>query len=149
MENTSHFHERTLLPSPLSCRQKIFIKNLTVNTFVGVHEHEYIKSQPLIISVELGIDRNIPGGEKAFLPRNAIKETTDTSAKIICYAVLSEAIIKLVQNDHIGFVETLAEQIINLCFGDKRVIDVHLRIEKPDAVADATSVGIDIFTTRR
>jgi dihydroneopterin aldolase len=45
-------------------------------------------------------------------------------------------------------VEALANDLANLCFEDKAVMKVILRVEKPGAVRFARSVGVEIERSR-
>jgi len=132
-----------------SRHQKIFIDSLTIDAFVGVNAHEYTQSQPLVISLTLDVNPDTTGGPEAFVPANGSTDATEVLAEIICYEALSIRINALVKKHHIGFVETLAEQIIHLCFQDMRIEGITVRIEKPDAISDAKAVGIEVHAVRR
>jgi len=49
---------------------------------------------------------------------------------------------------HVNLVETLAERIAGDCLADARVAAVRVRIEKPDVIANAQAVGVEIVRTR-
>jgi 7,8-dihydroneopterin aldolase/epimerase/oxygenase len=45
-------------------------------------------------------------------------------------------------------VETLAERVAADCLADPRAASVRVRIEKPDVIANAGSVGVEINRSR-
>ena len=47
-----------------------------------------------------------------------------------------------------NFLETLAEDSFKEIFEDKRIKSVTIKIEKPDAIKNAKSVGVEVFKTR-
>ena len=49
---------------------------------------------------------------------------------------------------HVGLAETLAELIAAACLRDKRVMAARVRIEKPDVIPNARSVGVEIERLR-
>jgi dihydroneopterin aldolase len=54
----------------------------------------------------------------------------------------------IVAAGHVGLAETLAERIAAACLRDKRVMAARVRIEKPDVIANARSVGVEIERLR-
>ena len=55
-----------------------------------------------------------------------------------------KGIKKIISAGHINLVETMAEEIAKFCLSDSRVISVKVRVEKPDIIADAAGVGVEI-----
>ncbi|MED5564931.1 MAG: dihydroneopterin aldolase, partial [Pseudomonadota bacterium] len=45
---------------------------------------------------------------------------------------------------HIDLVETLAEEIATRLLTDSRIIRLRIRLEKPEAIAEAAGVGVEI-----
>jgi dihydroneopterin aldolase len=63
---------------------------------------------------------------------------------VVCYQELIDATKRIVGQEHVKLTETLAERIAEACLADRRVLAVRVRVEKPDAVDEAASVGIEI-----
>jgi 7,8-dihydroneopterin aldolase/epimerase/oxygenase len=42
----------------------------------------------------------------------------------------------------------LAERVASLCLADPRVVNVRIRVEKPDVIVDAGGVGVEIERRR-
>ena len=56
--------------------------------------------------------------------------------------------VKEFKNKHYNFLESLAENIFDKLFMDKRINKIKLKIEKLDAIKETTSVGIEITKKR-
>ena len=54
----------------------------------------------------------------------------------------------LVKNKKYNFLESLAEDSFKEIFEDKRINSVKIKIEKPDAIKNADSVGIEVLKNR-
>ena len=111
----------------------VIIKNLSLNAVFGYYKHEKVSEQELIFNLKLFINENI-------YQDNNLDEILDYD-KII-------QIIKNILTEDINFLETLAEKITNKIFDNKRVTKINLRIEKPEAVKECSSVGYEITKSR-
>ena len=67
---------------------------------------------------------------------------------IVNYAKLVRLVKKLVKNRHYNFLETLAEDVFDELFKDKRIGKISLKIEKLEVLKDCSSVGIQISKKR-
>ena len=114
----------------------ININDLEVDCIIGINPSERTRLQPLIISARLGVD----------LSRCArTKDIHDT----VNYADVCEELKSLAVNLKAELLEVLAEKMCELIFSrHKRVGSVNLTLLKPEAVADAQSVGISIERNR-
>ncbi|MCB2202525.1 dihydroneopterin aldolase [bacterium] len=114
---------------------KIFIKNLRISGILGIHQHEQETPQPIVINAEILADISKAAQE-------------DDIHQTINYATMARAITDLVQSSHFFTVEALISAIAELILQDKRIGEVWLRVEKPDAVSAADSVGVEITRLR-
>ena len=64
------------------------------------------------------------------------------------YEVVVRQVESIVAQGHVHLVETLAELIAAACLSDRRVAAVRVRIEKPDIIPNARSVGVEIERLR-
>ena len=69
-------------------------------------------------------------------------------SKIVNYDKIVKLITKLVKNRHYNFLETLAEDVFDELFKDKRIDKIVLQIEKLEILKQCTSVGIQISKKR-
>jgi len=110
---------------------KIFIKNLRVIGILGVHPYEQRKPQRIRVNVEVTTD--ITEAAK----NDAIKQTID-------YSMLTHHIIDFMEANRFFTIEALIEALAQEILKFDRVDEVKLRIEKPNAVPEAESVGVEI-----
>lgn len=108
---------------------RVFVRDLTLPVNIGIHPHERIEPQTVIFSVDLAVQE---------------KQPPVTISDVVCYETVCAKIRRLVEQGHIDLVETLAEKIAGLCLHNPRVIKVRVRVEKPDAITEAGSVGVEI-----
>ena len=119
-----------------SIRRTVFIKDFIIEEIIGIHEHEKIKKQKIKFNVVLGVDqRTIPN------ERNR--------RSIVNYEKITNKLEKLVKNKKYNFLESLAEDSFKEIFEDKRINSVKIKIEKPEAIKNAKSVGVEVFKTRK
>jgi len=122
-------------PEPETVSRRVFIRDLVLQAEIGVYEHERGRTQPVRISVEMDVS-------EAARPQN------DQLDSVVCYDRLTRHIKGLVARGPVGLAETLAEEILALAFQDVRVLSARVLVEKPDAIADAQSVGVEIIRKR-
>ena len=63
---------------------------------------------------------------------------------VVCYEGLVSGVRNIVDSGHVGLVETMAEEIADMCLDDIRVRSVRVRVEKLDIFDNAESVGVEI-----
>jgi dihydroneopterin aldolase len=66
----------------------------------------------------------------------------------VSYEVVVRRVEQIVAQGHVHLVETLAERIADACLADERVLAARVRIEKPDIIPNARSVGVEIERIR-
>ena len=115
--------------------KKILIKELTLDLKLGYFDFE--KNKPQKVKFTLEIDYR----DK--------KPTNDKDLKsIVNYDKIVRLIKKLVKNKHYNFLETLAEDVFDEIFKDKRIDKITLQIEKLEIMKNCSSVGIQISKKR-
>tara|TARA_B100000700_G_scaffold185059_1_gene203969 strand:+ start:2447 stop:2872 length:426 start_codon:yes stop_codon:yes gene_type:complete len=115
--------------------KKVIIKELILNLKLGYFDFEKEKPQKVKFSLEANYKDKKP--------------TSDKDLKsIVNYAKLVRLIKKLTKNKHYNFLETLAEDVFDELFKDKRIDKISLQIEKLEIMKDCTSVGIQISKKR-
>ena len=115
--------------------KKVLIKELILNIKLGYFDFEKEKPQKVKFSLEVNYKDKKP--------------TNDRDLKsIVNYDKLVRLIKKLVKNRHYNFLETLAEDIFDELFKDKRIDKIVQKIEKLEIIKDCSSVGIQISKKR-
>ena len=69
-------------------------------------------------------------------------------SSIIDYEQITNKLKILAKNKNYNFLESLAEDSFKKIFEDKRINSVKIKIEKPDAILNAKSVGVEVFKSR-
>ncbi|MCB9978234.1 MAG: dihydroneopterin aldolase [Rhodospirillales bacterium] len=113
---------------------EIFIDNLALDMFIGVHDHEKAAPQRVLVSLSARVD-----------PPHADR---DDLSGVVSYGDLVRTIQALAEAGHINLLETFAERIAEAALGDSRVHAVSVRIAKPQACTAAQGVGVQIFRAR-
>ena len=115
--------------------KKILIKELILDLKLGYYDFEKEKSQKVKFNLEVDYEDKKP--------------TSDDDIKsIVNYGKLVKLVKKLTKNKHYNFLETLAEDVFDVLFKDKRIAKIKLKIEKLEILKDCTSVGIQITKKR-
>ena len=77
-------------------------------------------------------------------PRSAADEIEDDLRRTVDYGAVVGAACAIVAEGHTLLVETLAEKIALAALADPRVVRARVSVEKPDAFAEAASVGVSV-----
>ena len=115
--------------------KKVLIKELILDLKLGYYDFEKEKTQKVKFSLEIDYEDKKPSNDKDL-------------KSIVNYAKIVKLIKKLVKNKHYNFLETLAEDVFDELFKDKRIDKISLRIEKLEILKDCSSVGIQISKKR-
>jgi dihydroneopterin aldolase len=118
-----------------SIRRTVFIKDFIVQEIIGIHEHEKTEKQKIKFNIVVNVNQNTVPDEKD------IKSIVD-------YEKITNKLENLVKNKKYNFLESLAEDSFKEIFEDKRINSVEIKIEKPDAIKNADSVGVEVFKNR-
>ena len=115
--------------------KKVLIKELILNIKLGYFDFEKEKPQKVKFSLEVNYKDKKPTNDKDL-------------KSIVNYDKLVKLIKKLVKNRHYNFLETLAEDIFDELFKDKRIDKIVQKIEKLEIIKVCSSVGIQISKKR-
>ncbi|MDA9802599.1 dihydroneopterin aldolase [Gammaproteobacteria bacterium] len=109
----------------------IYIKDLRVQTIIGIFGWEREVRQEVSIDLEMEFDC------KKAAKNDAIEDTID-------YKKITKGIIKFVEESEFQLQETLAEGIADLVKNKYKVDSLKLRVSKPGALRHAEDVGVII-----
>ena len=115
--------------------KKILIKDLTLDLQRGYYDFEKDKPQKVKFTLEIDYRDKKPTNDK------------DLNS-IVNYDKIVKLIKKLVKNKHYNFLETLAEDVFDELFKDRRIGKIMLQIEKLEILKHCSSVGIQISKKR-
>jgi dihydroneopterin aldolase len=109
----------------------VFIRDMVIDCSIGIYTHEKEHEQRVRINLDLAV------GEGDHLINDDIRN-------VISYEDMAKGVEVIIAAGHINLVETLAENIAEMCLQDKRVFSARVRVEKLDIIASAESVGVEI-----
>ena len=135
-ENNFKIVELKPLKNKNSIKRTVFIKDFIIEEIIGIHKHEKIKKQKIKFNIVLNIDQSCIPDEKD------IKSIVD-------YEKITVKLESLTKKKKYNFLESLAEDSFKEIFEDKRINSVTIKIEKPGAIKNAKSVGVEVFKTRK
>ena len=118
-----------------SIKRTVFIKDFIIEEIIGIHQHGKIRKLKIKIKIVLDVNQNSPPNEKD------IKSIVD-------YEKITNKLESLTKRKKYNFLESLAEDSFEEIFKDKRINSVTIKIEKPQAIKNARSVGVEVFKTR-
>ena len=124
-----------LKPAKNTTKRTIFIKDFIIHEIIGMHDHEKTKKQKIKFNIVINVNQNTLPNEKDL-------------RSIINYEKITKKLKNLVKNKKYNFLESLAEDSFVEIFKDKRINSVKIKIEKPDAIKNASSAGVEIFKSR-
>lgn len=115
--------------------RRVFVRDLLLDALIGIYPEERVKPQKLLVNLELWVAET-PG------------EPPRSYAEVVCYENLVKRTKALLAEGHVDLVETLVERLAAICLEDSRVLRTRVRVEKPEAIAEAAGVGVEIERRR-
>ena len=115
--------------------KKILINELILDLKLGYYDFEKKKPQKVKFTLEVNYEDKKPTNDKDL-------------KSIVNYDKIVKLIKRLVKNKHYNFLETLAEDVFDELFKDRRIDKITLQIEKLEIMKDCSSVGIQISKKR-
>ena len=116
-------------------KRKVFIKNLILNVFIGIHNFEKKKKQRVRFNVEV-------------ITNPYIKPNNKDLSTILNYEDLINKIKLLVKKQHYELIEDLAENMFEIIFQNRLVKKINIKIEKLDIIKNSESVGIEFSKSK-
>ena len=119
-----------------SVKRSVFIKDFVIEEIIGIHAHEKTKKQKIKFNIVIEVNQHTVPDEQN------IKSIVD-------YEKITLKLENLAKTKKYNFLESLAEDSFKEIFEDKRINSVKIKIEKPEAIKNAESVGVEVFKNRR
>jgi 7,8-dihydroneopterin aldolase/epimerase/oxygenase len=113
----------------------VFVRDLDCIASIGIYEQEKRKPQRIIVNIDLSVEE-------------ATGPTADDISHVVSYEVVVKKVEAILAEGHVNLVETLCDRIAQACLKDKRVVAARVRVEKPDIIPNARSVGVEIERSR-
>tara|TARA_B100000686_G_scaffold300415_1_gene334931 strand:+ start:748 stop:1176 length:429 start_codon:yes stop_codon:yes gene_type:complete len=116
-------------------KRSVFVKDFVIKEIIGIHKHEKERKQKIKFNIVMDVDKNIVPDEKDI-------------GSIIDYEKITNNLQSLVRSKKYNFLESLAEDSFKEIFKDKRINSITIKIEKPEAIKNAGSVGVEVYKNR-
>jgi len=116
-------------------KRSVLIKDFIINEIIGIHKHEKINNQKIIFNIVIDVNQNTLPDE-------------NNISSIVDYEKIANKLESLARYKNYNFLESLAEDSFKEIFEDKRINSIKIKIEKPDAIENAKSVGVEVFKSR-
>jgi len=125
-----------VLNMPSTAVRRVFLRNITLNMNIGVHEFEKQATQRVVVNVDL------------YVSLSQTTPTDDDLAEVVDYDFVRNTILDIISRGHIELQETLCDEIIKRMLQHPLVLATRVSTEKPDVYTDCESVGVEVFATR-
>lgn len=113
----------------------IFLKDLRIETVIGIFDWERCIRQTVSIDLEMAADIRKAAAS------DGIEDTLD-------YKSVAKRLIAFVEQAEFGLIETLAENVARIVVEEFRVPKVKVALHKPGAIRGARDVGVIIERSR-
>lgn len=113
----------------------VFVRDLELMASIGIYDTEKVKPQRIIVNMDVSV-------------READGPMADDISHVVSYEIMVKKVEAIIAEGHINLVESLCERIAQACLKDRRVVAARVRVEKPDIVPNARSVGVEIERSR-
>jgi 7,8-dihydroneopterin aldolase/epimerase/oxygenase len=113
----------------------VFVRDLECEAMIGIYETEKLRPQRIIVNIDLSV-------------QEAEGPMADEISHVVSYEIIAKKVEAILATGHTNLVETLCEKIAQSCLTDKRVLSARVRVEKPDIIPNARSVGVEIERSR-
>ncbi|MGW8145002.1 MAG: dihydroneopterin aldolase [Anaerolineales bacterium] len=110
---------------------QVFINDLLARGIIGINDWEREKPQDILINIIIFTDLSEAG-------------QTDNITYSVNYRTIAKKAQEKAETAKRLTVEALAADIAEICLQEKGVVKVRVKVEKPNAVRFARSVGVEI-----
>lgn len=120
----------------LQTSRRLFLRGLTVQAHIGIHDFELQASQRIVIDVDLYVsfDGSLPKDDR-------IDEVVDYDfVRAVVYARLAQG--------HVNLQETLCDDILYRLLEHTGVMAARVSTRKPDVYPDCEAVGVEVFRAK-
>lgn len=112
----------------------VFIKNLRIDTIIGVYDWEKEQRQEVLFDIHVEVDTN----ESAI--SDDIRDTVN-------YKTITDRVVAFVQSQQFDLVESLADSVASIILAEFATSCVHVQLTKLGAVHGGADVGVRITRT--
>jgi dihydroneopterin aldolase len=114
----------------------MFLRGLTVQARIGIHDFERTRPQRLILDIDVYVDL------AAHTPQ------ADDIAEVVDYDFVRELVRRRIERGHIMLQETLCDDILEEILRHPGVRAAQVSTRKPDVYPDCEAVGVQAFRSK-
>ncbi len=114
------------------CR-RLFLKRLSLDAQIGVHDFEQRGTQRLWVDVSL------------WVPLQQSTPQTDALAEVVDYDFVRSEAHAIVARGHVQLQETIVDALAERLLAHPAVVAVRVATSKPDVYPDTEAVGVEVF----
>ena len=118
-----------------NCR-RLFLRGLTVQAHIGIHDFELHSAQRIVIDVDLYV---------SFAGTSPHDDRID---EVVDYDFVRAVVHARVAKGHINLQETLCDDILSHLLEHTGVMAARVSTRKPDVYPDCESVGVEAFRAK-
>ncbi len=117
-------------------KDTVFIRELRIDTVIGLHDWERQIRQTIVLNLEMAWDNRPAAADEAI-------------DKALDYDAVSQRLIRFIGDSEFLLIETLAERVAELLLAEFGIPWLRLEVCKPGAVPEAQTVGVRIERGQR
>jgi len=110
---------------------KVIIQGLKVRGILGIHEWERVTPREIVINATIFTDTH-PAAQ------------SDDIADCVNYSDMAKKLRAHAEHAARMTIEALANDLAEICLQDPKVLKAIVRVDKPGAVPEAESVGLEV-----
>jgi dihydroneopterin aldolase len=117
------------------CR-RIFLRGLTRQVSIGIHDFERAGAQRIIFDIDL------------YVPLTDSSPQRDQIEEVVDYDFVRDSVTQLLARGHIALQETLCDALLDALLAHPQVLAARVSTRKPDVYADCDAVGVEAFRSK-
>jgi dihydroneopterin aldolase len=118
-----------------NCR-RLFLRGLTVQAHIGIHDFELHAAQRIVIDVDLYV---------SFAGTHPKDDRID---EVVDYDFVRAVVHARIAQGHINLQETLCDDILTHLLEHTGVMAARVSTRKPDVYPDCEAVGVEVFRAK-
>ena len=118
-----------------NCR-RLFLRGLTVQAHIGIHDFELHAAQRIVIDVDL------------YVSFEGTHPHDDRIDEVVDYDFVRAVVHGRVAQGHINLQETLCDDILTRLLEHTGVMAARVSTRKPDVYPDCEAVGVEVFRAK-
>jgi dihydroneopterin aldolase len=115
---------------------RMMIRDVRLNIRIGVHPWEREAPQPVVVNVEM-------------FARDRGRRSGEGLESVVDYDYVRDALLRWEGRPQVDLLETLLEELAQVCFHDPKVEACRISIVKPDIFPESGGAGVELFRLRK